>query len=176
MIQRETVRPYDSEEGQVTVRLKRKDVQSASRDLRLRTLSQIPHPLERLIYLASMRDYNTGLYYHDGLASRFSEEAACEALADSHREAYRQLLSCSLEEIVDQVQAYMQSTGKDPAEFLAAWKGLKPYQVAVPAETNPLAAQFLFSNLNIALVILEHRFRMSPPAEPAAWQPPPPGQ
>ena len=69
-----------------------------------------------------MRDYNTGLYYHDGLASRFSQEVACEALADCHREAFRQLVGCSLEKLVCQMEAYMASTHTSPAEFLAAWK------------------------------------------------------
>lgn len=151
-------------------------MRAASRDLQLRTLSQYPQSLDRLIYLASLRDYNTGLYHHDGLASRFSQEAACEALADCHREAYRELLSCSLEEIVDQLQSYMQATSTDPGEFLTAWKGLKPYQVAVPAETDPLAAEFLFSNLKVALAILETRLRIPPPALPSAWQPPQPAR
>jgi len=157
----------------MTFRPKHMDVQAASRDLRLRTLSQIPRPLDQLIYLASLRDYNTGLYHHDGLASRFSEEAACEALADCHREAFRQLLSTSLEEIVNELQGYMQTTSSNPVEFLAAWKGLKPYRVAVPAETDPLAAEFLFSNLKVALAILENRLRASPVPAPAAWRQPP---
>ena len=154
---------------------KHMDVQAASRDLRLRTLSQLPHPLDRLIYLASMRDYNTGLYHHDGLASRFSEEVACEALADCHREAFRQLLTSSLKDIVNQLQAYMGASRTDPVEFIAAWGDLKPYQVAVPAETDSLSSEFLFSNLRIALVILENRFRMNPAAR-GALQPRSPGR
>ena len=46
-----------------------------------------------MIYLASMRDYNTGLYVHQGLAARFSAEVACEALADCHQECFRELIS-----------------------------------------------------------------------------------
>lgn len=160
----------------MTIRSKHAQVQAASQDLRSRTLSQIPQSLDRLIYIASMRDYNTGLYHHEGLALRFSEEAACEALADCHREAYRELLSCSLEEIVAQLHAYMEATSGDPAEFLAAWKGLRPYQVAIPAATDPLATEFLFSNLKIALAILESRFRIHPPSVLAASQPLPPVQ
>ena len=147
---------------------KHMDVQAASRDLRLRTLSQIPQPLDRLVYLASMRDYNTGIYHHDGLASRFSEEVACEALADCHREAFRELLTSLLEDIVNQLRAYMEASRTDPVEFIAAWRDLKPYQVAVPAGTDRLAAEFLFSNLRIALAILESRFRMSPAAPGAS--------
>jgi hypothetical protein len=147
------------------------DVQAASQDLRFRTLSRIPQPLDRLIYLASTRDYNTGLYHHDGLALRFSQEAACEALADSHREAFRQLLTSSLEEIVNQLQAYMEASRIDPMEFIAAWRDLKPYQVAVPAETDPISAEFFFSNLRIALAISENRSQVIPPGAPGALQP-----
>ncbi len=133
------------------------DVQQAADDLRRRSLSEFPSPLDRLIYLASMRDYNTGLYYHDGLASRFSQEVACEAMADCHREAFRQLVGCSLEDLVSQMEGYMASTHTSPTDFLTAWKGLEPYRVAVPVESDPLSAQFLFSSFKIALVILESR-------------------
>ena len=133
------------------------DVQQAADDLRRRSLSEFPSPLDRLIYLASMRDYNTGLYYHDGLASRFSPEVACEAMADCHREAFRQLVGCSLEDLVSQMEGYMASTHTSPTDFLTAWKGLEPYRVAVPVESDPLSAQFLFSSFKIALVILESR-------------------
>jgi hypothetical protein len=146
----------------------RRDVQQAADDLRRRTLSDVVRPLDRLIYLASMRDYNTGLYYHDGLAARFSQEAACQALADCHQEAFADLLAMSLEDLVGQLESYMRSTHTTPEEFLAAWKKLEPYRVAVPVETDPLSAEFLFSNLRIALAILELRL-VHRPAAPAAW-------
>jgi hypothetical protein len=136
---------------------RRLDVQEAAEDLRQRTLAEIPRSLDRLIYLASMRDYNTGLYYHDGLASRFSQEVACEALADCHSEAFRQLVGCSVEDLVRQMEGYMDSTRTSPIDFLTAWKKLEPYRVAVPVETDPLSAQFLFSSFKIALAILESR-------------------
>jgi hypothetical protein len=143
------------------------DVEQAADDLRNRTLSEIPRSLDRLIYLASMRDYNTGLYYHDGLASRFTQEVACEALADCHREAFSQLVACSLRELVGQMEDYISSTHTSPRDFVTAWKKLEPYRVAVPVETNPVMAQFLFSSFKIALAILEARLH-SAPAEPSA--------
>ena len=114
-----------------------------------------------------MRDYNTGVYYHDGLASRYSPEVACEAMADCHKEAFRQLVANSLEELVEQLEAYMISTHTSPGDFVAAWKGLEPYRVAVPVESDPLAAQFLFSTFKVALAILESRLRL-PSAVPSA--------
>src|SRR3984957_4099450 len=147
---------------------KRMDVQDAAEDLRRRTLVQIRRPLDRLIYLASMRDYNTGVYYHDGLASRFSEEVACEALSDCHREAFRELLCSSLKALVDQLQEYMASTHTKPSDFLAAWQRLEPYRVAVPVETDSLSTELLFSNLKIALAILGGRLNIRPKAAPSA--------
>jgi hypothetical protein len=138
------------------------DVLQAADDLRRRSLAGYPRPLDRLIYLASMRDYNTGLYYHDGLATRYSAEVACEAMADCHREAFRQLVGNSLEELVDQLEAYMASTHTSPTDFVTAWKGLEPYRVAVPVESDPLSAQLLFSSFKIALAILESRLRPQP--------------
>ena len=141
---------------------KRMDVEQARQDLCRRTLSEIQRPLDRLIYLASMRDYNTGVYHHDGLASRFTEEVACEALADCHREAFRELVICPLDELVSQLDAYRSSTHTSAHEFLTAWGRLEPYRVAVPVQADPLAAQFLFSNFKIALAVLESQMDCRP--------------
>jgi hypothetical protein len=139
----------------------RSDVQLAKDDLRHRTLASLTRPLDRMIYLASMRDYNSGLYYHDGLASRFGQEAACEALADCHREAFHQLVQCSLKDLVRQMEGYVASTRTNPREFLVSWAKLEPYRVAIPVETDALSAEMLFSNLKIALAILEASPRRS---------------
>jgi hypothetical protein len=151
----------------VTPVTRRMDVEQAANDLRSRTLSDIPRSLDRLIYLASMRDYNTGLYYHDGLASRFTQEVACEALANCHREAFSQLVGCSLRDLVGQMEGYIDSTHTSPRDFVAAWKKLEPYRVAVPVETDPVTAQLLFSSFKIALAILEARLLSAPP-QPSA--------
>jgi hypothetical protein len=138
------------------------DVQQAAEDLQRRSLAGLSRPLDRLIYLASMRDYNTGLYYHDGLASRFSQEVACEALADCHREAFRQLVASPLKSLVDQMEEYMSTTHTGPSEFLTAWSNLEPYRVAIPVESDPMSAKFLFSNIKIALAILNSRLSPRP--------------
>lgn len=145
---------------------KRMDVQKAAEDVRVRTLSKIQRPLDRFIYLSSMRDYNTGLYHHDGLALRYSREVACEALADCHREVYRQLLSCSLENLVSQMEAYVDSSHTPPADFVSTWRDIEPYRVAIPMDTDSFSVQFLFSNFRIALAIVEEHLapRHSRPA------------
>src|SRR4029077_1614771 len=138
-------------------RPKHVDVIAATEDLRRRTLPHAPRALDRLIYLASMRDYNTGLYHHEGLAARFSPEVACEALADCHREAFRELLLEPLKDLVEQLETYMISTRSEPLDFISTWKDLAPYRIAIPVGTDSLAVELLFSNLKIALAILERQ-------------------
>jgi hypothetical protein len=149
--------------------IKRTDVQRAADDLRARTLSKIPRPLDRLIYLASLRDYNTGIYYHDGLACRFPEDVVSEAISECHREVFREMFALPLETLVQQLEAYVDSTHTALIDFVAAWQGIEPYRVAVPADTDALSAQFFFSNLRIALAILQSRLR-GPTLRQAAWR------
>lgn len=134
-------------------------VRDAADDMRQRTLAKIRRPLDCLIYLASLRDYNTGLYYHEGLAARFGQDVACEALADCHREVFRELFAASLEELVEQLEAYVDSTHAARVDFIAAWQGLEPYRIAVPVETDTVSGELFFSNLRIALAILQSRLR-----------------
>ena len=141
---------------------KRSDVVAAADDLRRRTLVHLPLTLERMIYLASTRDYNSGLYHHDGLASRYSAEAACEGLADCHRESFSELLAAPLEDLVRQLQAYAESTQTLASNFVTTWEELEPYRSAVPVGTDPLAAQFVFSNLKVALAIFASRLAPRP--------------
>jgi hypothetical protein len=148
--------------------IKQMDVQRASDDVRRRTLAGIPQPLSRFIYLASTRDYNTGMYYHDGLASQFSPEVACEALADCHREAFQQLVTSPLEGLVAQLESHIADCQTHATEFLAIWKGIEPYRVAIPVGADPFAAEFLFSNFRVALAILEERLNHSRSAAQAA--------
>ena len=155
---------------------KRMDVQHAADDLRRRTLANMGRPLERFIYLASTRDYNTGVYYHDGLASRFTEDVACEALAHCHREAFRELVTSSLKELVGQLGGYIDSIHTEPKDFIAAWKKLEPYRVAIPVNTDELSADLLFSNIKIALAVLQAGLEYHPRAVPDALRLPSPGR
>ncbi len=152
------------------------EVIRAAEDLRRRTLAGVREPLDRLIYLASMRDYNTGLYYHAGLAMRFGDDVACEALAECHREAYGQLLASPLKSVVEQIASYAERLGTPQAEMIAAWKGLEPYRVAVPSQSDPLATDFVCSNVSIALSILESRLPGPRPGAPGASPQPSPVQ
>jgi len=135
-------------------------VQEAYEDLLNRTLSRISCNLGRLIYLASTRDYNTGNYYHEGLAGRFSPDIARKALEIAHRQAFYELSAFSLEDLASDLEAYLRSSRENPQEFLRAWQKLEPYRVAIPTEVHLTVARLFTSNLRLALAIL--RFRQEP--------------
>ena len=95
-------------------------------------MAQTSGALDRLIYLASMRDYNTGLYVHQGLAARFSAEVACEALADCHQECFRELISLELKDLTEQLNVYMRSTGTEWTIFCERGENLSRIEWPFP--------------------------------------------
>jgi hypothetical protein len=134
-------------------------VEDAYDDLLRRSLSKIDGDLARLIYLASTRDYNTGKYHHAGLAARFQEEIAGQALELAHREIFCRIAACSLEELVDRVELYVSSSRQSREEVLEVWQKLEPYRVALPVDVNMAVAQLFVSNIKLALTILRRRYQ-----------------
>lgn len=140
-------------------RLAHSGVQEALEDLKHRTLAAITLDFGRLIYLASTRDYNTGRYYHDGLAFRFSQEVAGKALAEAHREIFFDVALSPLHLLTQQIQLYLVSLGSEPCEVIRSWGRLEPYRVIIPLETDSLTANLFLSNVRIALPIVEAQLR-----------------
>lgn len=132
-------------------------VGEAYEDLLRRSLSRISGDLARLIYLASTRDYNTGKYHHDGLAAHFQTEIACQALELAHRQIFYRIASRSLEELVGEVELYINSSRQSREEVLQVWQKLEPYRVALPVDVNVAVAQLFVSNIRLALAILRRR-------------------
>lgn len=130
------------------------DVLNAYEDFSSRTLARIPTVIERLIYIASTRDYNSGLYHHEGLASRFTAAAAAQALQCAHAEAFQTVSAMPLRQLSHEIEEYMKSSREESAAFLNAWQKLEPYRVAIPLDADATIAELFVSNVKIALAIL----------------------
>jgi hypothetical protein len=147
------------------------DLAEAVQNLQRHSLAQLPGSVSKLIFLASTRDYNTGRYYHDGLASQFSEKIAAQALAACHQDVFSELVYSPLDNLVRELDAYFASLPAKRKELLAAWKKLEPYRVIVPAAADSLSSQLFYSNIKIALAILSSHQNAGPGAEPGASPP-----
>ena len=132
-------------------------VERAYDDLLRRSLSKITGDLAQLIYLASTRDYNTGKYHHDGLAAHFTADIACQALGLAHREIFYRIAAQSLQELVGEVDLYVNSSRQNRDEVLQVWQKLEPYRVALPVNVDAVAAHLFVSNVKLALAILRQR-------------------
>ncbi len=156
--------------------VKRLDMEAAVADLGTRTLCKLPGDMARLLYLASMRDYNSGEYFHDGLAIRFNPDIAHGALEFCHHEVFKRLTFLSLESLVDELQLYFTSSHLRPEDFLTAWGKIEPFRVAIPLDCDPLAARLFCSNVRIALAVLASRLEHVPTDRQCASPPRLPGR
>jgi hypothetical protein len=127
----------------------------AIRDLEDRTLAHLPTDMSRVVYLSATRDYNTGEYHHEGLSQSFGHSASQAALARCHESAFRVLLHCGLETLVEQITAYMESTGAEKERVLHSWRQLEAYRMLIPGNCDPLAADYFIANVRIALEVLK---------------------
>lgn len=148
--------------------IQREDLEAAIQDLRDRTLAGLRGEFARLIYLSSMRNYNTGQYYHEGLASQFSAEIAVTALALCHEQTFRSLVYSPLEAFVKELDSYVGSTGEHPEDVLEFWMKFEPYRVVIPMDCESLAAELFTSNVRVALAVLQARQETTPDSRQSA--------
>ena len=127
----------------------------AIEDLQMRTLSHIPSDFAKLVYLASTRDYNTGMYSHEGLAFKFSAPLAEMALETCHEEVFEKIAEVDLENFVNELAGYLRSTREDPRTVIESWKAFAPYQLLAPRACKGSAKEFFVSNVRISLAVLE---------------------
>ncbi len=120
-----------------------------------RTLSQIPTVFGRLVYLAALRDANTGLYQHFGFAQRFSDREADKALRRSHANTFESWLHFSLEQQKDDLETYLDGLDQDRAIVLANWKAFPPFTGFLPASSKDVQRQLFLSDLDLVIDIVK---------------------
>ncbi len=136
---------------------------SAAAELWRNTLAQIPSLFGRLVYLASLRDQNTGRYEHHGLAQLFGEEVADEALRDSHAATFQDWLCYTLEQQKTDLDLYLAGLDTDKRTLLDTWIRLAPYRSLVPASARDVERKLYLADLETLLELLKNEYDVSSP-------------
>jgi len=131
------------------------EVQRVVENVRDQTLSALPGHFNRLIYLASLRDHNTGRYSHYGLELRFSSDAVHEGLRRCHLQAFEELVNLSLQEQTQDLIGFFTSLKTEPARLVEAWRRLRSYEILPPEDCDPLARQLFDKNVETILQVLK---------------------
>ena len=117
-------------------------------------LETLPNDLTRMIYLASLRDCNSGTYLHPELSQQRGVQAADGALRACHEQVFHRLLTTRLAEYVVQLQEYIRFTRGEILTVLKTWKSLQAYRATVPVSALPTSTELYFLNVAIALEVV----------------------
>jgi hypothetical protein len=132
------------------------DSEVAADILRALTVS-LPNDLSRLIFLATLRDNNSGHYFHPDLARRFSERAADWAMLACHQRIYKQVVALPIEDLTDQLDLYVTTVPAPRERMIESWTKLQAYRATIPMDTDPISAEIFFMKVEVAVAILEAR-------------------
>jgi hypothetical protein len=119
-------------------------------------LDTLPNDLTKMLYLASLRDCNSGRYLHPRLSPRIGVEEADRILCACHDQIFRRLLSKSISEYVVQLDEYIRYTRAERNTVLKTWQSLQAYRATVPVFAPNVYAELFCLNIELGLTILEH--------------------
>ena len=132
-------------------------------DLWRNTLSQIPSVFGRLVYLASLRNDNSGRYEHHGLALVFGEDEANRALKKSHSKVFREWLTYDLEQQKADLDLYLSGLLEDKRSVLATWLELTPYRTLIPASVRGVERRLYTTDLKALIDLMANAYGVGGP-------------
>ena len=119
-----------------------------------KTLSGIPTMLGRVAYLASLRNANTGIYEHFGLAQRVGPEEVDRLIRRSHSELFQEWLCYGLERQKNELEEYFAGIEGDKREILANWLTIGPFIPWIPADSRDVERRLFTTDLAVVLELI----------------------
>jgi len=128
-----------------------------------RELSQVKTVYGRMVYLAGLRDPNSGRYEYYG-AEDASRSDVSTSLKQLHERIFRDWVSYPLERKKRDVELYIFGIDQvDCAELIDAWLRLTPYKNLVPAAIQGPERQKHISDFEAILGLLRNVYGVSSP-------------
>lgn len=129
---------------------------SALADLCKHTLSHIPTLTGRLVYLAGLRDVNSGTYRHHGLAAAFGRDEAVRALRESHEATFQGWLNLSLAEKNADLREYFLALDDPLEDVVEHWLKSGVSRSYVPTAAMTVEAELFCKDLETLLGLLKN--------------------
>lgn len=120
-------------------------------------LKALPNDLSRMIYVATLRDNNSGHYYYPELTQRFSAEIVDRAMLACHGQLFDRVVQLSLEDLTESLDVYMAGTHIPKTRVIQSWKKLRAYRATIPIDSDPISAEVFFMKVDVAVAILGAR-------------------
>src|SRR3954462_11229825 len=118
-------------------------------------LRDLPNDLTRMLYLACLRDCNSGRYLHPQLSQQMGVDEADHALSVCHQQVFRNLLNTPASRYALQLEEYIRYTRADRSVVLDTWQSLQAYRSTIPVHASPLYCELFCLNIELALTILK---------------------
>lgn len=128
-----------------------------------RELSEITTSYGRLVFLAGLRNPNTGQYEYYGCPENASRYSVSQALSRIHEEIFREWVSYTLERKKADIDAYINGLDIDHAQLVDAWLRLTPYKNLVPGSIQGPERQKHISDLEAILGLLKNVYGVASP-------------
>jgi len=129
---------------------------NALADLWKHTLSQIPSIYGRLVYLASLRDANSGIYRHHGLSAAFGREESVSALRKSHEDTFLEWLGLAMSAKSADLITHFQNLEENPRQVLTYLSRATPYLSQVPDAASPAQRRQFKMEMEILLELIKN--------------------
>ena len=131
----------------------------------IRDLSQVATSYGRLVYVAGLRNPDTGRYEHYGANLSYADAlAASRALKRIHEAIFREWVSYPLTRKKADIELYISGiAGVDRAELIDAWLRLTPYSNLVPASVRGPEREKHISDFEAILGLLRNVYGVASP-------------
>src|SRR6185312_6641600 len=141
------------------------DEHQASETLWVRDLSLIETSYGRLVYLAGLRNPDTGRYEHYGSNQAHAGILiASRGLKRVHETIFREWVSYPLERKKADIELYISGIGQvDRTELVDAWLRLTPYRNLVPASIRGPEREKHISDFEAILGLLKNVYGVASP-------------
>jgi len=131
---------------------------TAAADLWKHTLSKIPTAYGRMVYLAALRDPNSGAYRHHGLSAAFGREESSKALQQSHDEVFQDWLNLTMAERSDDLRSYLGTLEDTPDIVVEEWLRSRAYRIQIATSASEAQKKHFVRDLKALLEVLRNAF------------------